>query len=193
MLPTAQDSEQKNWLCHPVSLFVAVMGDTKYIHIPLEALLLKASQTDIRQVVCVCPPAHRRSQPKRWQMTPDEHPQRHQLSDGPFLWLCAPSPSLRSCDAASVVMCCSARPASSSAPSGLPEDRIGRNIIYIRPFCDHINVLYIFDKPCIVSTLNWRSRTGPPDLFSSLVSVSLPDVSAKPMPSSHHFTPLWQV
>ena len=26
----------------------------------------------------------------------------------------------------------------------LPEDRFGRNIIYIRRFCDHINVLYIF-------------------------------------------------
>ena len=28
----------------------------------------------------------------------------------------------------------------------LAEDRIGRNIIYIRRFCDHINVLHIFDQ-----------------------------------------------
>ena len=34
-------------------------------------------------------------------------------------------------------MCCSARPASSRAPSVLPEDRIGHNIICIRRFCDH--------------------------------------------------------
>ena len=143
----------------------------------------------------MCPPANRSSQPKGWfsQMTPDEHPQRHQLADGPLLLLCALSPSLRSCAAASVVMCCSARSASLSAPSVLPEDQIGRNILYIRLFCDHINVLHIFDRTYIVSTLSWRSRTGPPDLFSSsLVSISLPDATATPMASSHHFIPLYQ-
>ena len=36
----------------------------------------------------------------------------------------------------------------------LPEDQIGRNIIYIRRFCDHIiNVLRIFDQTCIVLKL----------------------------------------
>ena len=60
-------------------------------------------------------------------MTPDEYPRRHHLADGPLSSLYAPSPSLSSFGAASVIMCCSARPASSSAPFVLPEDRIGRN------------------------------------------------------------------
>ena len=58
----------------------------------------------------------------------DEHPRRDHLADGPLSSLCAPSPSLSSFGAASVVMCCSARPASSSAPSVIPEDRLGRII-----------------------------------------------------------------
>ena len=63
-------------------------------------------------------------------MTPDEHP-RHHLADGPLSSLYAPSPNLSSFGAAFVRTCCSARPASSSALSVLPEDRIGLNIIYI--------------------------------------------------------------
>ena len=108
---------------------------------------------------CVCPPAHRRSEPTRWfsQMTPDEHPRRHHLADGPLSSLYAPSPSLSSFGAASVMMCCSARPAFSSAPSVLPEDRIDRNIIYLRQFCDYINALHIFDQTFIVSKFCWRS------------------------------------
>ena len=146
--------------------------------------------------LCACPPAHRRSEPTMWfsQMMPDEHPRRHHLADGPLSSLGAPSPSFSSFGAASVMMCCSARPASSSAHSVLPEDRIGRSIIYVRRFCDHINVLHIFDPTCIVLKLGWRYTTGPPDLFSSsLVPVSPPDATAKPMASSHHFTSLCQV
>ena len=60
-------------------------------------------------------------------MTPEVHPRRHHLADGPLSSLYTPSPSLSSFGAASVMMCCSARPACSSAPSVLPEDRIGRN------------------------------------------------------------------
>ena len=60
-------------------------------------------------------------------MAPDEHLQRHYLADGPLSSFYAPSPSLSSFGAASVIMSCSARPACSSAPSVLPEDRIGRN------------------------------------------------------------------
>ena len=128
------------------------------------------------------------------KMTPDEHPRRHRLADGPLSSLYAPSPSLSSFGAASVMMCCSARPTSSSALSVLPEDRIGRNILCIRRCCDHINVLNIFDQTCIVLKLGWRSTTGPPDLWcSSPVSGSPPDTTAKPMASSHHFTPLCHV
>ena len=106
------------------------------------------------------------SEPTRWfsLMTPDEHPRRHHLADGPLSSLYALSPSLSSFGAASAMMCCSARPASSSAPSVLPEHRIRRNIIYIRRFCDHINVLHIFDQTRIVLKLGWRSTTGPADL-----------------------------
>ena len=82
---------------------------------------------------------------------------RHHLDGGRRSPTYPPSPSLSSFGAASVVMCCSARPASSSAPSVLPVDRIGRNIIYAALFCDHINVLHIFDQICIVLKLGWRS------------------------------------
>ena len=118
---------------------------------------------------CVCPLSLRNSEPTRWfsRMTPDEHPRRHHLADGPLSSLYAPSPSLSSFGAASVMMCCSARPASSRAPSVLPEDRVGRNIIYNRRFSDHIDVLHIFDQTCIVLKFGWRSTTSPPDLWSS--------------------------
>ena len=145
---------------------------------------------------CVCPLSLRNSKPTRWfsQMTPDEQPRRHHLADGPLSSLYAPSPCLSSFGAASVMMWCSARPASSSAPSVLPKDRIGRNIIYIRQCCDHINVLHIFDQTCIVLKLGWRSTTGPPDLWSSSpVPGSPPDATAKPMASSHHVALLCQV
>ena len=137
---------------------------------------------------CVCPLSLRSSEPTRWfsQMTRDEHPRCHHLADGPLSSLYAPSPSLSSFGAASVMMCCSARPASSSAPSVLPEDRIGRNTIYVRRCCDHIK-LHIFDRNCIVLKLGWRSTTGPSDLWSSSpVPDSPPDATANPMASSHH-------
>ena len=62
-------------------------------------------------------------------MTPVEHPRRHYLADRPRSSLYAPSPSLSSFGAASVMMCYSARPASSRAPAVLPEDPLDRNII----------------------------------------------------------------
>ena len=96
----------------------------------------------------VCVRSVRSCERTRWfsQMTPDEHPRRHHLADGPLSSLYTPSPSLSSFGATSVMMCCSARHASSSAPSVLPEDRIDRNIRYIRRCCDHINVLHIFNQ-----------------------------------------------
>ena len=53
-------------------------------------------------------------------------PRRHRLSNGQLSSLYVPLPSFSSFGAASVMMCFFARPASSSAPSVLPEDRIGR-------------------------------------------------------------------
>ena len=52
-------------------------------------------------------------------------PRRHRLADGQLSPLYASLPTFSSFGAASVKMCCSARPAYSSAPSALPEDRIG--------------------------------------------------------------------
>ena len=72
------------------------------------------------------------SEHTRWfsQMTPDEHPRRNHLADGPLSSREASSLGMSSFGAASVMMCCSARPACSSAPSVLSEVRISRNIIY---------------------------------------------------------------
>ena len=105
-------------------------------------------------------------------MTPDEHPRHRHLADGPLSSLYAPSPSLSSFGAASVMMCCSARPASSRAPSALPKPMasshhfdpfakfklVWRRICICR-FCNHLNVL-ILDQTCIVSKVGWRSTTG---------------------------------
>ena len=64
------------------------------------------------------------------------------------------------------------------------------NIMCIRRFCDHTNVLHTFDQTCIVLKSGSSSTTGPPDRWSSsFVSVSPPDATAKPMASSHHFSP----
>ena len=63
-------------------------------------------------------------------------PRRHRLADGPLSSLYAPSLSFSSFGAASVMICCSARPASPSAPSVLPGDRISRKYIRcMRRFC----------------------------------------------------------
>ena len=83
-----------------------------------------------------------------------------------------PSLSLSSFGAASVMLCCSASPASSSAllwpsvryPSidsvRYPSIDLVVNIIWIRTFCDDINVLHIFDQTCIVLKPGWSSPTA---------------------------------
>ena len=144
----------------------------------------------------VCASSLRSSEPTRRfsLMTPEEHPRRHHLADGPLLSLYTPSPSLDSFGETSVIMCCSARHASLSAPSVLPEDRIGYNIRHIRPCCDHINVVLIFDQTCVVLKLGWTSTTGLPDLWSSSpVAGSLADATANPMASAHHVALLREV
>ena len=65
------------------------------------------------------------------------------------------------------------------------------NRISIRRFCDQIDVLHIFDQTCIVLNSGSSGKMGPPDhYFRSFVSVSPLDATAKPMASSHHFSPL---
>ena len=81
-------------------------------------------------------------------MTPDEHPRRHYLADGSSLY--APSPSLSSFGAASVMMFFSAPPASWSVPLRQSvryrSTDLVVNIMCIRTFCDHINILHIFES-----------------------------------------------
>ena len=76
--------------------------------------------------VCACPQKtlHLRGVFRKRRLT--NTPRRHRLADGQISSLYTPPPSFSSFGAASVMVCCSARPASSSAPSVLPEDRIGR-------------------------------------------------------------------
>ena len=119
-------------------------------------------------------------------------PRRHRVADGQLSSSYAPLPCFSlfgaaSCDVLFRSACLLERTV--CATIGLVV-----NIISIRRFCDQINVLHIFDPTCIVLKLGWRYTTGPPDLFSSsLVPVSPPDATAKPMASSHHFTSLCQV
>ena len=95
--------------------------------------------------------------------------------------------TLSSFGAASVT-CCSARPASSSALSVLPEDRNRRTIRHAACFCESINIFHIFHQTFIVLKLGWRSTTGSPELLSSSpVAVSPPDATAKPMATFCHF------
>ena len=144
------------------------MSGTRFVMylVPLEAWPLKASPADIRTVcVCVCPHALRKLRTyevfRKRRLT--NTPRRHRLADGQLSSLYAPLPSFSSFGAASVMMCCSARPASSSAPSVLPEDRIGRTIIHCLILWPYKFISY-FRQTCIVFKLGWRSTTGPPDL-----------------------------
>ena len=88
-------------------------------------------------------------------------PRRHRLADGQLSSLYALSPNFSSFGAAFVMLCCSARPASSSAPLRwsvrYPSVDLVVNIIYIRTIFDHINVLHIFDLTCIVLKSGWSS------------------------------------
>ena len=90
-------------------------------------------------------------------------PRRHRLADDQLSSLYAPSPRFSSFGAASVVLCCSAPPASLSAPLRpsvrYPTTGLVVNTMHIRTFCDHINVLHIFGQICIVLKSGWSSTT----------------------------------
>ena len=130
-----------------MSLFFHRLDDKNYYELPRLGGYLKSVYA------CVCLLSLRNSERTRWctQITPDEHPRRHVLADGLLSSLYAPSLSLSSFGAASVMMFCSACPASSGVLSVVPEDRIGRNIMYVRRFCDRINV-HVVDHACIVGS-----------------------------------------
>ena len=75
-------------------------------------------------------------------------PRRHCLADCQLLSLYPPSPSFSSFGAASVILCCSVPSDYSSTPLRpcvhYPSIRLV-NTLYIQTFCEHLNVLYIFD------------------------------------------------
>ena len=70
------------------------------------------------------------------------------------------------------------------------------NIMYVQKNCELLNSLYIFDQTLLyrfevrleLYAANARLVVSPPS-----VSVSPPDATAKPMASSHRFTPPRQV
>ena len=74
-------------------------------------------------------------------------------------------------------MCCSSPPASSSTPLLLslyyPSIGLVVNIIHTQIFCDHINVLYIFDQAHIILKSGWNYTARMPRLVVSLLV--LPD------------------
>ena len=107
---------------------------------------------------------------------PTNTPRGHRLANGQLSSFYAPSPSFSSFGAASVMLYCSAPPASSSTPLrpsvyywsfGLVV-----NVVYIRTLCDYINVVYIFYPACIVLKLGWSSTARMPRLVVSPPSLS---------------------
>ena len=86
------------------------------------------------------------------------------------------SPSFSSFGAA-CVMCCFP-PASSSTPLRLsvcyPSISLVVNIMYIRTFCDHRNVLYIFDHICTVLKSGWNCTMRIPRLVRRADPLFLP-------------------
>ena len=61
--------------------------------------------------------------------------------------------------------------------------------MYSRTFCGHLNVLYIFDPTCTKYRFEVRLELYGANAAPPYSSLSPPDATAKPMASSHHFTP----
>ena len=133
---------------------------------------------------------------RRWflQRRLTNTPRSHRLADGQLSSLYGPSPSFSSFGATSVMFCCSAPPACSSTPLRpsvrYPSIGLVISIMYIQTFCENLNVLGLVS---CWSQAGVQRRESPPDRQSSFPVVSPPDATAKPMASSHHFTPPCQV
>ena len=103
-------------------------------------------------------------------------PRRHRPDDGQLSSIYPPSLSFSSFGAASVMLCCSSPPASSNTPLRPsvchPSISLVVNIMFIRIFCEHLNVLYVFDPTCIVLKSGWSSTAclvvSPPSLSHSI-------------------------
>ena len=106
-------------------------------------------------------------------------PRRHRLTDGQLSSLDRPSPSVSSFGASPVMLCCSAPPAWSSSPlrpsMHYPSTSLVVNIMHIQPFCEHLNILYIFDQTDLyrvevrleLNGANARLIVSPPSLTPS--------------------------
>ena len=135
--------------------------------------------------MCVCPPALRKLRAFDVVFSNDARrtPRRHRLADGQLSSLYPPWPSFTSFGAASV-MCCSP-PASSSTPLRpsvcYPSINLVVNIMCVRIFCNHLNVLYIFDMGCTVSS-GWSYTARMPRLVVSPLRLS-PSHPPTPPPS----------
>ena len=103
-------------------------------------------------------------------------PRRFRLAHGQLSSIYPPSPSFSSFDAASMMLCCSPLPASSSTPLRpslcYPSISLVVNIMFIIVFCGHLNVIYIFDPNCIVLKSGWSSTARMPRLVVSSPSLS---------------------
>ena len=75
-------------------------------------------------------------------------PRRYRLADRQLSSIYLPSPSSSSLGAASVILCCSAPPASSNTPLRpsvhYPSISLVVKMMFIQIFRDHLNALYIF-------------------------------------------------
>ena len=101
-------------------------------------------------------------------------PRRHRLADGELSTLYLPWRSFSSFGASSAMLCCSARPASSSTPLRPSVCYQVVNTRYIRTFCDDVNALCIFDSTCIVLKSGLGSTARIPRLVRKAGSLILP-------------------
>ena len=105
-------------------------------------------------------------------------PRPHRLADGQLSSLYPPSPSFSSFGAASVILCCSAPPVSSSTPLRTsvhyPSISLLLNIMCSQTFFNHKIVLYTFDQTWLY--LFW-SQPGSLCRGNSRLIVSRPSLS----------------
>ena len=135
--------------------------------------------------MCVCVRLHSEySKPTMLisQTTPDEHPRRHRLAGGQLSSFYPPSPSFSSFGAASVMYC--SAPACSSTPLRpsvhYPSISLVVNIVCIQTFCDHLNVIYVFDQKDLY---RFESRL---ELYGANACLVVRSLSLSP---SHPLTP----
>ena len=127
-----------------------------------------------------------------FQTTPDEHPTPPPcrrpaliilltLAKFQFVWR-------RLCDGVLFRFCCKTTPV--RPPAHYPSTSLVVNIMCIKTFCDHQNVVHISSTRLVffLSQAGALRHEYPPRGYSFPFSLYPPDTTAKPMASSHHFT-----